>query len=116
MAQPEPGKARVYFIQEAGVKVVFWMDGAWIGANDTNSYFSVSVGPGEHHLCVNVQNHLGHPMGLAHFTAEAGSDYYFSARVLTIASGQYLFFGAEDSDQAKFQIALYPLSVSTPIK
>ncbi|MFY9853800.1 MAG: hypothetical protein WAK26_08000 [Terracidiphilus sp.] len=117
IVQPEPGKARVYFIQEAGVKVVFWMDGAWVGANKTNSYFSVTVEPGEHHVCTNVQSILGHPVGLAHFTAEAGKIYYISARVLIAPKyAAYLFLGAEDSDQAKYQIASFPMSVSTPKK
>jgi hypothetical protein len=116
LAQPEPGKARVYFIQEtAGLKVVFWMDGAWVGANRHDSYFSVSVEPGEHHACVNVQSIFGHPVGLAHFTAEAGKIYYFNARVIDTRDDAFLFFGAEDSDQAKYQIASFPLSVSTPL-
>lgn len=65
LAQPDPGKARVYFVQDAGtshtlgyptVKVA--MDGAWAGANHGNSYFSVSVEPGEHHVCVTLQSSL----------------------------------------------------------
>jgi len=45
-AQPEPGKALVYFIQEKGkdtfsVTTTIGIDGAWVGANKNSSYFSV---------------------------------------------------------------------------
>src|SRR5262249_36756507 len=63
---PEPGKARIYFIQDLGVvncingcfTVRTGVDGTWIGATKENSYFSVSVEPGEHHLCVSAQSKL----------------------------------------------------------
>ena len=47
------------------------VDGAWVGANHGNSYFSVSVEPGEHHVCVTLQSSLvAQRVELAHFTAE----------------------------------------------
>ncbi len=122
LVQPEPGKARVYFIQEKGVDhfillTKIGLDGAWVGADKNSSYFSVSVEPGEHHACASVQSHLGHPVGLVHFRAEAGKVYYFNARVIyDIDAAAYLFLGAVDSDQAKYQIASFPLSISTPKK
>jgi hypothetical protein len=115
LAQPEPGKALVYFIQEnGGAASKIGLDGAWVGANKSSSYFAVSVEPGEHHVCADVRTPRGMPgvpMGLLHFTAEAGRVYYFDARPLY---GRYLFLGAVDSDQARYLIASYPLSVSTP--
>jgi hypothetical protein len=58
LAQPEPGRARVYFVQDIGAVnclggcgTKIGLDGAWAGANKQNSYFSVSVEPGEHHVC-----------------------------------------------------------------
>jgi hypothetical protein len=54
----------------------------WVGANKNSSTFVVSVEPGEHHVCANVQSRRGHPVGLAHFTAEAGHVYFFNARVV----------------------------------
>ncbi|HEY6302873.1 MAG TPA: hypothetical protein VIX14_07380 [Terriglobales bacterium] len=79
LAQPDPGKARVYFFHDAGTgltlgypTVKLAMDGAWLGANHGNSYFSVSVEPGEHHVCVTLQSSLvAQRVELAHFTAEA---------------------------------------------
>jgi hypothetical protein len=122
MAQPEPGKALVYFIQEKGgdalgVTTNIGLDGAWVGANKNSSYFAVSVEPGEHHACANVQSHRGHPVGLVHFTAEAGRVYYFDARVIYGEEAKaYLFLGAVDSDQAEYLIGSSPLSVSNPKK
>jgi hypothetical protein len=122
MAQPEPGKALVYFIQEKGgdalgVTTNIGLDGTWVGANKNSSYFAVSVEPGEHHACANVQSHRGHPVGLVHFTAEAGRVYYFNARVIYGEEAKaYLFLGAVDSDQAEYLIGSSPLSVSNPKK
>jgi hypothetical protein len=122
LAQPEPGKAWVYFIQEKGpdafgVTTQIGLDGTWVGANKNSSYFAVSVEPGEHHVCANVQSFRGHPVGLVHFTAEAGKVYYFDARIVYGEEARvYLFLGAVDSDQAKYLIASLPLSASNPKK
>ena len=58
LAEPSPGKALVYFFHDAGTNVTLGyptvklaIDGEWIGANHGNSYFSVPVEPGEHHVC-----------------------------------------------------------------
>jgi hypothetical protein len=56
LAQPEAGKTLVYFIQDIGavnciggcMTTRIGLDGAWVGANQHNSYFSMSVEPGEH--------------------------------------------------------------------
>jgi Protein of unknown function (DUF2846) len=122
LSQPEPGKALIYFIQEKGsdtfaVTTGIGLDGAWAGANKNSSYFAVSAEPGEHHVCASMRSFRGHAIGLAHFTAEAGSVYYFSARVTYGEEAKpYFFLGAADSDQAKYQIASFPLSISNPMK
>ena len=116
LAQPDPGKALVYFIQEKGAVSRIGVDGAWVGANKNSSYFAVSVEPGEHHVCADVwtpRGIPGVPVGFLHFTAEAGRVYYFDARVI-YAGESYLFLGAVDSDEAKYLIASLPSSVSTP--
>jgi hypothetical protein len=118
VAQPEAGKARIYFIGEGFYFMVnrIGLDGRWVGANKNDSYFSVSVEPGEHHLCASMDLRGGQPMRFLHFTAEAGKVYYFTAREVYAREGIYLFFGAEDNDQARYDIATFPLSVSTPKK
>jgi len=91
IAQPETGKALVYFIEDDseygglfGPTTREGLDGMWVGATHGNSYFYVSVAPGEHHLCASLQ-----PVGdsdktqtraVAHFTAEAGNVYYFRVK------------------------------------
>lgn len=122
--QPEPGKARVYFIQDAGITnciggcgtMKVGMDGAWLGAIQQNSYFSMSVEPGEHHVCVSPQTRFQAKrlVGLAHFTAETGKSYYFRARFFDNDKQWLLDFDPIDSDQGKFLVASYSLSVSHP--
>jgi hypothetical protein len=131
LPQLEPGKALVVFVQDIGLvsclghcgTTKIGLDGAWVGANQHNSYFSVSVEPGEHHVCASPQGHFVPTMtssdaavrsAFAHFTAEAGKVYYFRVRRFGFG-GQYqeLFdLDAIDSDQGKYLIAWYPLSVS----
>jgi hypothetical protein len=118
LTQPEPGKARVYFIQDLGRiscigacgKTKIGMDGTWVGAIRHNSYFSVSVEPGEHHMCANP----GPVVALLHFNAEAGKVYYFRTRDFATATQILFYFDPIDSDQGQYLIASYPLSVSRP--
>jgi hypothetical protein len=113
-------KALIFFIQDIGeqhfgVAALTWiaLDGAWVGANKNNSYFSVSVQPGEHHMCSILRSEwLGHPVEFAHFTAEAGKVYYFRARY----TAGFLFIEAVDNDEARYLIDTYPQSVSQPKK
>jgi hypothetical protein len=121
LAQPEPGKARVYFVQDIGAVnclgscgAKIGLDGAWAGANKQNSYFSVSVEPGEHHVCANTSSQFSpHTVALAHFTAEAGKVYYFRTRPY-LAKDQLPNLDPIDSDEARYLIASYPLSMSHP--
>jgi hypothetical protein len=124
LAAPEAGKALVYFFHDAGtpmmvgyptVKVA--MDGAWVGAQHGNSYFSIPVEPGEHHVCIMLQSSLvAQRFELAHFTAEAGKVYYYRTRLVMSRSVELLELDAIDSDQGKYLVATFPLSVSSPKK
>jgi hypothetical protein len=129
-AQPETGKGRVYFIQDDGplgshqhYTLRLGLDGVWVGAYKENSYFAVSVEPGEHHVCANVQSNasVGTIVELAHFVAEAGKNYYFRTRFIAgitslYPTPPYLELSPVDSDQAKYLITSYPLSISHPKK
>jgi hypothetical protein len=123
-AQPDPGKALVYFIHDAGTSAVFayptaklGLDGAWVGANHSNSYFFVSIEPGEHHLCALLQSSIvDQREELAHFTAEAGKVYYYRTRLVMSKEVELLELDLIDSDQGEHLIASYPLSVSKPKK
>jgi hypothetical protein len=121
LAQPEPGKARVYFIDDAGTThtlgfptSILGIDGEWVGANHGNSYFSVFVEPGEHHLCAALQYaHVDQRVELAHLRAETGRVYYYRTRLWgEFSYTGYLELDPIDSDQAKYLIGLSPLSVS----
>ncbi len=124
LAEPSPGKAQVYFFHDAGTNVTlgyptvkFAVDGTWVGANHGNSYFSVSVDPGEHHVCVALQSSLVAPrMELAHFTAEAGKVYYYRTELVVSRSVELLELEPIDSDQGKYLAAFFQLSVSSPKK
>jgi len=120
LALPEPGKALVYFVQNLGphnyIGVInVGLDGSWVGANKNNSYFSVPVEPGEHHVCENVKSHFssyGRLVELAHFTAEAGKVYYYRAQLSFGENHPSLLLDLIDSDQGAHLIASYPLSIS----
>ncbi|MGA7294786.1 MAG: DUF2846 domain-containing protein [Terriglobales bacterium] len=124
LAQPDPGKARVYFFHDAGTGVTLGyptiklaMDGAWVGANHGNSYFSVSVEPGEHHVCVTLQSSMvAQRVELAHFTAEAEKTYYYRTRLVMSRSVELLELDPIDSDQGKYLIVSFSRSVSNPKK
>ncbi|MGD0889760.1 MAG: hypothetical protein ABR889_10965 [Acidobacteriaceae bacterium] len=126
-ALPETGKALVYFIHDDGqygdyqhFTLKIGLDGAWVGAYKNNSVFTVSVLPGEHHLCANVQSSFdpGLIFSFAHFTAEAGKVYYFRTRFLNVAghTSTSLNLDQPDSDEAKYLIATYPESLFKPKK
>jgi hypothetical protein len=85
--QPAPGgpdadKAQIVFIVDGDKhrNVRFGVDGSWAGAAEGNSYFVVTVTPGEHHLCADWM-HSKSPANTAAFTAEAGKRYYFDEAI-----------------------------------
>ncbi len=117
VAQPEPGTAQIYFIQDTGLSITLaypstkiGIDGKWVGANKKNSYFAVPVSPGEHHLCAAIQSSfVRNDIELAHLSAEAGKVYYYRTRIIVSKDGpEYLGFVPVDSDEAAYMIASYP--------
>lgn len=126
LAGPEPGKALVYFLQDDTYFIArprpttrFGLDGNWIGATHANSYFYVSVDPGEHHLCADWQSFVVIPTGLttaaAHFTAEPGGIYFFVARNHSgsrYQSSAGLDFWPVDSDEAQILTSKFALATS----
>src|ERR1700689_52932 len=119
-AQPDAGKARIYFFSDAGTTHTLGdptsklgMDGAWGGANHGDSYFSVSIDPGEHHVCAALQSSIvSDRMELTHFTAEAGQVYYFRTRLIMSRAEEMLQLDRVDSDEGNYLIGSLPLSVS----
>ena len=117
---PEPNKARIYFIHESGggpaiayPTTKIGMDGAWVGANHSVSYFSVSVAPGEHHLCATLQSSFySGGFELAHVDAEAGKTYFYRTRLILSRSVELLELELIDSDQGTHLVNSLPLSLS----
>ena len=124
VAQPETGKARIYFIHDAGTlyehpagypTVKMGMDGAWNGANHGDSFFWADVAPGEHHLCAALQSSLmDDRVELAHFNAEAGRIYFFRTRLLLSGSVEVLELEPVDSDEGALLVSRYALGKSKP--
>jgi hypothetical protein len=117
IAQPEPGVAHIYFIEDGGG--VRWIGyplvrvgigGRWVGALKRDSYLSVSVDPGEQHLCAATGD--GH-IALAHVVVEAGKTYYYRIRISSdSAVVEYLSLNPVDSDEAAFQIGMFPVAIA----
>jgi len=131
-AQPTPGKALVYMIEDLGqcpdcvglrgsltdvadALTRVGMDGTWVGANQGNSYFFFAVDPGEHHLCINWQSRLelrSHAFAMANFTAEEGKIYYFRERLFPGENDYFLDLDPVNSDQGKYLVAISAFSTS----
>lgn len=123
---PQPGKAQVLLIQTENHMItpfrdatIRWgMDGAWVGADNGNSYFVLSVDPGVHHLCANWQSVfrvLKKNVDLTSFTAEAGRAYYFQADV-NVESKESVSFALSplNEDKGKYLVETFAQSTSRP--
>jgi hypothetical protein len=123
---PPASKAQIILIQTenqmvspfSDATIRFGMDGSWVGANNGNSYFALTVDPGVHHLCASWQSVLGtlkKNVGLTLFTAEPGSIYYFAAQV-TVTSRDNVTFALSqlNEDEGKYRLKLSKLSTSNP--
>ncbi len=127
LEQAKPGEARVYFInddgpwgQYQGYVLKIALDGVWVGAYKKNSYFTLFLNPGKHHVCAIVQSDgFAEPLlAFMHFTAEQGKVYYFRTRFLNgtstlYPSPPYVALDPLDSDEAKYLLSYYPLSISS---
>ncbi len=88
-APPEFGKAKAVFIERADKGTVpvitrVALDGTWLGGNQGNSYFELTVAPGEHHVCVDWElphRYIKEAAAFDVFTAEPGKIYYFLVNV-----------------------------------
>lgn len=114
-AQPEPGRAQIYMIEDQGpglhlahITTRVGLDGAWVGANQGNSYFVLPVSPGEHHLCANWQSSssFSKRFSFISFTAEAGRIYYFRVRARVDLFDLELI----NSDEGQFLVTSFALS------
>jgi len=88
------------------------MDGAWLGAAQSNSYFTVQIDPGEHHLCVTEAGAFGgvkkDGIAMAKVNAEAGKTYFYQYKltfqVQNKATARTFNFALADEDEGRFQV------------
>ena len=127
---PDSGKALVVFLQDDArfgsrprPTTRFGIDGTWVGATHSNSYFYVSVDPGAHHLCANWQSKVilgqpSRPTAAMQFVAEAGKVYSFRARDFMDKDRPpaEVKLEAIDNDEAQILLNSFELSASHPKK
>jgi hypothetical protein len=115
-APPSASKAQIVFIEDGGGRrdtVRFGVDGAWVGATTGNSYFTLEVAPGIHHLCASW---LGgtREFDLAPVTAEVGKVYFFAAEVTRSQYYWHFDLSQLNDDQGKYRVKTWKLSTSKP--
>ena len=130
-AQAPEGKSLVYVVevfekpenQISKPTVKVGLDGDWVGANKSNSYFFFPVNPGDHHLCMAWQStHKGYSkqVALTNFSAESGKAYYFTARIIEHDEGGGAWFtvdlGPVNGDEGQLLVASSAFSTSHPKK
>ncbi len=133
-APPAAGKAQIVFIETSTnphgcfatftsctATARFGVDGAWVGATTGNSYFALSVDPGEHHLCAT----MGKDIGVEALTVEAGKVYYYQAlfdvETSQLGNSQHPHlqvkkagsFSILKEDEGKFRVKASPLATWT---
>jgi hypothetical protein len=124
--QQDAGKARVYFLQDDAAFLSrprpttrFGIDGAWVGATHSNSYFYITIDPGVHHLCASWQGFVGlgpqRREAALHFTAEAGSSFYIRAKDIYNPNDKMpavVILKPLDSDEGALLISQFSFSTS----
>ena len=129
-AAADPDKARIVFIEwidKSGscigcqITTRVGLNGAWVGANQGNSYFTLDVAPGEQHVCTDWQSRFGRlksKIGLTSFPAEAGKTYYYKIKVTLKQIGDYTDYDLDlmpvSEDEGKYRMKASALSKSTP--
>jgi hypothetical protein len=123
VAQPEPGKALIYFFQDDSLfgeiprpTSRYAIDGSWVGATHANSYFYLSIPPGEHHLCTDWQDSDSQQAAALHFTAQPGASYFFRAENISTRLQWSVRFEPIDSDEGLLLIRRFALAISHPHK
>src|ERR1700686_2432681 len=123
--KPDPGKALLFFIEDDSSfdshpkpTTRLGVDGRWEGATHGSSYLFPFLDPGVHHLCASWQSlvvlGLGHKTLAAHFTAEPGEVYYFSAKANWLLHDGFTGMTLDplDSDEGQLLASKLKFSVS----
>jgi hypothetical protein len=124
------GKALIVFVEsmpnEMKVQSTtrFGVDGAWVGATKGDSYFTVTVDPGDHNLCASMQSAPSRMKKtftqMTSVTAEAGKVYYFEAAVNVVGNmnmGIASFDFAQLAEkEGKYRVKAWKVATSKPKK
>jgi hypothetical protein len=102
----------------------FGADGAWVGATKGDSYFTLSVDPGDHNFCASMQSAPSRMKKTftqtATLTAEAGRVYYFEAAINVIggnnASIESFDFSQLSEKEGKYRVKAWKFATSKPKK
>ena len=102
----------------------FGVDGAWVGATKGDSYFTLTVDPGEHNLCASMQSAPSRMKKtftqMATLTAEAGKVYYFEAAVDVIGNANVgiasFDFSQLAEKEGKYRVKAWKFAISKPKK
>ena len=118
-------QAVIYFVQtqprtcinDCSATVRVGLDGSWAGATRGNSFLSLAIPAGDHHVCSNWQKRIGKvevKTQLTDFVAEPGKVYYFRTRVVNPTTETLPEFTLEriNADEGKLLVASYAMSES----
>jgi hypothetical protein len=123
------GKALIVFVEtmpnemKLQTTTRFGLDGAWVGATKSDSFFVVEVTPGVHNLCASMQSAPSRMKReftqMASLTAEAGKVYYFEAAVNAIRGGgkmaiETLVFAQLSELDGKYRVKAWKFATSKP--
>ncbi|MGA2134951.1 MAG: hypothetical protein ABSH50_21920 [Bryobacteraceae bacterium] len=111
---PSDGKALVYFVGQ-DVHTRIGIDGNWVGANDRDTYFSVTVDPGDHHVCVLAQYSTASWLSLHSLQAKAGETYYFLPMPISNGGrGGTVSLEQLDPDEGRYLVAKAKFGTAHP--
>lgn len=121
-APPAAGRAQVVIVETVfGMSATarIGMDGAWVGADKGNSYFTLDVPPGLHHLCANWQssfNAIDRQVQLFALDAEPGNVYYFHVKAVSTKYDLDFTLAPLNVDEATYLIQTSGFSTSAQKK
>jgi hypothetical protein len=101
-------------VQKTGGTTRVGSDGQWLGALRPGTYLTVSIDPGEHHLCAIGHIGLWSHTSLHELNAKAGATYYFLAHVVGERADGDFALSQVDPDEGKYLVSKARFSASHP--
>lgn len=111
---PENGKALIYLVQENPGSTRVGADGKWLGALQRGGYFSVSIGPGEHHLCAIAHIGFLSHVSLDQLNVKAGETYYVLLHLVETVTSDNFAINQVNPDEGRHLVAKAKFNASHP--